>query len=157
MDVAEWGGVVEGVGVGVAVGVRVAEGAAVGVAVGFGVAEGVGVGVAVGLGVAEAIGVGVAVGVGVAEGVGVAGLQAKSNAPMENKNGPNSSLFILCEWGRNDALACHARVIQVLENNSSLSHSFSPRPNKRAPSVLCGPVRQDMVPLFERFANFGHL
>jgi hypothetical protein len=73
MEVAEWGGGVEGVGV------------------------------AVGLGVAEGIGVGVAVGLGVAEGVGVAGLQAKSNAPMENKSGPNSSLFILCEWGRNEA------------------------------------------------------
>ena len=75
IDVAEWGGVVEGVGVGVAVGVRVAEGVGIGVAVGVGVTEGVGL--------------------GVAEGVGVAGLQAKSNAPMENKSGPNSSLFIL--------------------------------------------------------------
>jgi hypothetical protein len=86
VDVAEVG-VADGVGV--AVGVGVAEG----VAVGVGVAEGV----AVGVGVAEEIGVGVASGVGVAEGVGVAGLQAKSNAPMENKSGPNSSLFILCE------------------------------------------------------------
>src|SRR5271165_4959651 len=75
IDVAEWGGVAEGVGVGVVVGV--------------GVAEGVGIGVAVGVGVTEGVGL------GVAEGVGVAGLQAKSNAPMENKSGPNSSLFIL--------------------------------------------------------------
>ena len=77
IDVAEWGGVAKGVGVGV------------GVAVGVGVDEGVGIGVAVGVRVAEGVGV------GVAEGVGVAGLQAKSNAPMENKSGPNSSLFIL--------------------------------------------------------------
>ena len=71
---------------------------------GGGVAEGVGAGVAVGVGVVEGICVGVAVGVGVAEGVGLAGLQAKSNAPMENKSGPNSSsLFILCEWCRNKA------------------------------------------------------
>jgi hypothetical protein len=69
IDVAEWGGVAEGV--------------AVGVAVGVGVAEGVGIGVSVGVGVTEGVG------------VGVAGLQAKSNAPMENKSGPNSSLFIL--------------------------------------------------------------
>jgi hypothetical protein len=89
--VAEWGGVAEGDGFGVSV------------VVGVGVAEGIGVGVAVGVGVAEEIGVGVAVGVGVAEGVGVAGLQAKSNVPMENKSDPNSNLFILCQWGRNDA------------------------------------------------------
>ena len=71
IDVAEWGGVAEGVGVGV------------GVAVGVAVAEGVGIGVSVGVGVTEGVG------------VGVAGLQAKSKAPMENKSGPNSSLFIL--------------------------------------------------------------
>jgi len=94
IDVAEvW--VAEGEGV--AVGVEVAEGVDVGVAVGVGVAEGVGIGVAVGVGVAKGVGVGVAVGVVVAEGVGVAGLQAKSSAPMDNKSGPNSSLFILCE------------------------------------------------------------
>jgi hypothetical protein len=80
--------------VGVGSGIDVAE---------VGIAEGVGVGVAAGVGVAEGVGIGVAVGVGVAEGVGVAGLQAKSNAPMENKSGPKSSLFILCEWGRNEA------------------------------------------------------
>jgi hypothetical protein len=102
IDVAEVG-IAEGVGVGVAAGVGVAEGVGIGVAVGVGVAEGVGVGVAVGVGVTEGVGIGVAVGVGVAEGVGVAGLQAKSNAPMENKSGPKSSLFILCEWGRNEA------------------------------------------------------
>ena len=73
IDVAEWGGVAEGVRVGVGVGV----------AVGGRVAEGVGIGVSVGVGVTEGVG------------VGIAGLQAKSNAPMENKSGPNSSLFIL--------------------------------------------------------------
>ena len=133
--VAEWGGVAEGVGVGVgvAMGVGVAEGVGVGVAVGVEVAEGVGVGVAVGVEVAEAIGVGVAVGVGVPEAVGFAGLQAESNAPMENKSGPNSSsLFILCECGRNEAFGLPCKVIQVLENNSSLSHSFSPRPQARS-------------------------
>jgi hypothetical protein len=88
IDVAE--------GVGVAVGVGAAEGVGIGVAVGVRVAEGVGIGVAVGVGVTEGVGV------GVAEGVGVAGLQAKSNAPMENKSGPNSSLFICGEWGRID-------------------------------------------------------
>jgi hypothetical protein len=31
------------------------------------------------------------------------------------------------------------------------------RGHKRAPSVLCGPVRQDVFPLFEKFANFGPL
>jgi hypothetical protein len=98
VDVAEVG-VADGVGVAVGVGVADGVGVAVGVGVAEGVAVGVGVaeGVAVGVGVAEEIGVGVASGVGVAEGVGVAGLQAKSNAPMENKSGPNSSLFILCE------------------------------------------------------------
>jgi hypothetical protein len=102
IDVAEWDGVAEGVGGGVAVGVGVAEGVGSGVAVGVGVAEGVGIGGAVGVRVAEGVGIGVSVGVGVtegvglgvAEGVGVAGLQAKSNAPMENKSRPNSSLFI---------------------------------------------------------------
>jgi hypothetical protein len=98
IDVAEWGGVAEGAGV--AVGIGVAEG--------VGVTEGVGIGVAVGVGVAEGVGIGVAVGVGVTEGVGVAGLQAKSNAPMENKSGPNNSLFILCEWVVMRHLACHA-------------------------------------------------
>ena len=33
----------------------------------------------------------------------------------------------------------------------------SVRGHKRAPSVLCGAVRQDVVPLFRRFANFGPL
>ena len=112
IDVAEWGGVAEGAGVAVAIGV--AEGVGIGVAVGIGVTEGVGIGVAVGVGVTEGVGVGVAVGVGVTEGVGVAGLQAKSNEPMEKKSGPNSSLFILCEWVVMRHLACHA---------------FSPRPS----------------------------
>jgi hypothetical protein len=103
---AEWGGVAEGAGV--AVGIGVAVGVGIGVAVGVGVAEGVGIGVAVGIWVAEGVGIGVAVGVGVTEGVGVAGLQAKSNEPMENKSGPNSSLFILCEWVVMRHLACHA-------------------------------------------------
>ena len=69
----------------------------VGVGSGIDVAEwgGVAEGVGVGVGVAVGVGVTEGVGVGVAEGVGVAGLQAKSNAPMENKSGPNSSLFIL--------------------------------------------------------------
>jgi hypothetical protein len=49
------------------------------------------VGVGPGVDVAEvgvAEGAGVAVGVAVAEEIGVAGLQAKSNAPMENPLGP---------------------------------------------------------------------
>jgi hypothetical protein len=105
IDVAEWDGVAEGVGGGVAVGVGVAEGVGIGVAVGVRVAEGVGIGVSVGVGVTEGVGL------GVAEGVGAAGLQAKSNAPMENKSGPNSSLFILCVSGVVlTHLACHARM-----------------------------------------------
>jgi hypothetical protein len=147
----------KGVGVGVAVGVAVAEGVGGAVAVGVAVAEGIGVGVAVGVGVAEGVGIGVAVGVGVAEGVGVAGLQAKSNAPMESKSGPNSSLFILYEWGRNDAFGpCRARLIQVLGNNSSLFIVFRPRPTSAAP-LLRGLIRQDVVPLFEKFEDFRPL
>jgi hypothetical protein len=63
------------------------------------VGVGSGIDVAESAGVAEGVGVGIGVSVGVGVtgevGVGVAGLQAKSNAPMENKSGPNSSLFIL--------------------------------------------------------------
>jgi hypothetical protein len=146
IDVAEVG-VTEGIGVGVAVGVGVAEGIGVGVAVGVGVAEGIGVGVTVGVGVTEGIGVGVAVGVGVAEGVGVAGPQAKSNAPMENKSGPNSSLFILCSWGRDFTFG--VRFIQVPGNTSSLFHQlFLPAATRAAPSVLNEPIRQDVGPSF---------
>jgi hypothetical protein len=46
-------------------------------------------------------------------------------------------------------------LFKSLKTTLSLSHSFSPR--QRSPSVRYGPVRQDVVPLFERFANFGAL
>jgi hypothetical protein len=132
-------------------------GAGVGVTVGAGVAEEIGVGVAVGVGLTEGIGAGVAVGVGLTEGVGLAGLQAKSNAPMENKSGPNSSLFILCEWVVIRIWRAMQGFFKFLETTLHFFRSFYSAAASAAPSVLCAPVRQDVVPLFENSGTLGHL